>query len=130
MLWIHQAPVILGDFWIAPPIRDYQSSIGKHVLINAGGSPDKARPWFEIRDLVLKTSRDSDGRRTLLTDLVQTVRGGAMRLRQTLSDTLRMMASMGVGCIDEDVRLEEKRFRMDCLRSYTEISGYVGLSLG
>src|SRR5208282_3147320 len=37
VLWIHQAPVILGDSWITSPIPDYQSSIGKHVLINAGG---------------------------------------------------------------------------------------------
>jgi len=100
VLWIHQAPVILGDSWITSPIPDYQSSIGKHVLINAGGSPEKARPWFEIRDLVLKTLRDSEGRRMLLTDLVQTVRGIPAIKADFIEDTLRMMASMGVGSID------------------------------
>jgi hypothetical protein len=67
---------------------------------HAGGSPEKARPWFEIRDLVLKTLRDSEGRRMLLTDLVQTVRAVPAIKADFIEDTPRMMASMGIGNID------------------------------
>jgi hypothetical protein len=103
-LWIHQAPVILGAAWITSPIRDYQSSIGKHVLINAGSSLAKATvdagPWLVIRDVVLKIIRDSDGRRIRLTELVQTARGIPGIKIDFIEDTLRMMASMGVGSLD------------------------------
>jgi hypothetical protein len=102
-LWIHQAPVILGHDWIVSPLRDYQRAIGKHVLCNAGSSLPKMTvdpaPWFKIRESVLRILRNSTGRRYLLPELIQTLRGIPRLEKDFIEDTLRMMDSMGLGSV-------------------------------
>ncbi len=102
-LWIHQAPVILGHQWIVSPLREYHRAIGKHVLCNARSGSSKIAvdpaPWLKIQETVLLILRDSTGRRRLLPELIQTVRGNPELEKDLIEDTLRMMDSMGSGSV-------------------------------
>jgi hypothetical protein len=98
-LWIHQAPVILGNDWIVSPARDYQRAIGKHVLCNFRSSRLKMTvdpgPWLKIQEAVLNILRDSPGRRSPLLELIQRIRELPEVDRNLIEDVLRMMHSMG-----------------------------------